>query len=214
MTQLTFISDTHCKHNEIPTNQLPGGDILVHTGDWTNQGRVPEAIEFFSWFEKQTQYTHRVFIAGNHELLAEQNPDLFQSLIPSNCIYLEDSGVELCGLQFWGTPVTPRFCNWSFNRSTTELHKHFNYIPDSTNIVLTHGGPLGLGLQTLESGLDVGIEELSEKLWDLPELKVNAFGHIHASFGHEIIGDTHYINSAICGENYRITNKPIHLELH
>ena len=213
MRQLTFISDTHTLHNQIPAEQLPGGDILVHTGDWTNNGNMTQCLEFFNWFEKQTQYTHRVFIAGNHELFAEQNPSLFRSLIPSNCTYLEDSGIEFEGLKFWGTPVTLQFCNWAFNRSTTELHKHFNYIPDDTNVILTHGGPVRLGLQTLESGLDIGMEKLNERLIDLPELKVSAFGHVHYSFGHKIIGGTHFINSAVCGENYRITNKPIHLEL-
>jgi Icc-related predicted phosphoesterase len=211
MTKLTFISDSHCRHNEIPKEQLPGGDILVHTGDWTNRGSVVEAIEFLQWLEKQTQYTHRVFIAGNHDLIAEQNPSLFRSLIPSNCIYLEDNGIELCGLKFWGTPVTPYFCDWAFNRTTTELHKHFNYIPDDTNVILTHGGPKRIGLQKLLDGLDVGIEELSD--FDLPELKVNAFGHIHHSYGYKEIGGTTFINSAICGESYRVENKPIHLEL-
>lgn len=212
MTSLTFISDTHTLHNQIPTGQLPGGDILIHTGDFTTRGNVIETSEFFNWFSSQTQYKHRVFIAGNHDRLAESGPSLFKSLVPDNCHYLEDCGIEIESLRFWGTPVTAKFCNWSFNQSPKELAYHFNLIPSNTDVLLTHGGPKHF-LQGLENGLDVGMEELNEKLWDLPELKVNAFGHIHASFGHEIICETHFINSAICGENYKVANKPIHLVL-
>jgi Icc-related predicted phosphoesterase len=213
MTNLTFISDTHCRHLEIPTNQLPGGDFLIHTGDFSNNGNLTQCNEFLSWFEKQTQYKHRIFIAGNHDRLAESDPGLFRSLIPANCHYLEDSGIELEGLKFWGTPVTTQFRNWAFNKSYTDLHKHFNYIPDNTNIVLTHGGPYGLELQTLENGIDIGMEPLNEKLMDLPELLVSAFGHIHHSYGQLKLGETHFVNSAICGENYKVTNKPITIQL-
>jgi Icc-related predicted phosphoesterase len=208
MTSLTFISDSHCRHSEIPTDQLPGGDFLIHTGDFSNSGTVTQCNEFFEWFSAQTQYTHRIFIAGNHDRLAESDSSLFRRLVPANCHYLEDSGIELEGLKFWGTPVTAMFCNWAFNRSYTELHKHFNYIPDDVNIVLTHGGPYGL-LQNLENGLDIGMEPLNEKLIDLPNLLVSAFGHVHHSYGQLNLGKTHFVNSAICGENYQVTNKPI-----
>lgn len=30
---------------------------------------------------------------------------------------LEDSGTEIGGLQFWGSPVSPRFFDWAFNRT-------------------------------------------------------------------------------------------------
>jgi Icc-related predicted phosphoesterase len=213
MTSLTFMSDSHCRHSEIPADQLPGGDFLIHTGDFTNTGNLTQCREFLTWFEKQTQYKHRIFIAGNHDRLAESDPSLFRSLVPANCHYLEDSGIELEGLKFWGVPATANFCNWAFNRSYTELHKHFNYIPDDTNVVLTHGGPYGLDLQALENGVDIGMEPLNEKLMDLPELLVSAFGHVHHSYGQIKLDETHFVNSAICGEDYQVTNKPIVITL-
>lgn len=206
------MSDSHCRHNEIPAEQLPGGDILVHTGDFTNHGNLMQCVKFFSWFSSQTQYKHRIFIAGNHDRIAESDSSLFKSLVPDNCIYLENSGIEIENLKIWGTPVTPRFGNWAFNRSSEELAYCFSLIPSDTNILLTHGGPKHF-LQELENGQDVGMEELYNELWDLPDLKVSCFGHIHNSRGHEIIGETHFVNSAICGENYQIANKPIHLKL-
>lgn len=212
MTSLTFISDTHNRHNEIPQEQLPGGDFLIHTGDFTNRGTIPEVISFFNWFEKQTQYTRRIFIAGNHERIAEKDPGLFASLVPSNCIYLQDSGITLEGLRFWGTPVTAQFCNWAFNRTTSEIIKLFSYIPEDTDVLLTHGGPKGI-LQKLPGGLDVGMPELAERIKDLSNLKISAFGHIHHSYESKTINNVTYVNSAIVGEDYKVHNKPIKINL-
>ena len=33
----------------------------------------------------------------------------------TNCIYLQDSSVELFGLKIYGTPWQPEFCGWAFN---------------------------------------------------------------------------------------------------
>jgi predicted phosphodiesterase len=43
---ITFISDTHTKH-QYCENDLPGGDILIHAGDFMNSGyHKKEVIEF------------------------------------------------------------------------------------------------------------------------------------------------------------------------
>ena len=33
----------------------------------------------------------------------------------TNCIFLQDSSVELFGLKIYGTPWQPEFCGWAFN---------------------------------------------------------------------------------------------------
>ncbi len=33
----------------------------------------------------------------------------------TNCIYLQDSSVTLCGLKIYGSPWQPEFCGWAFN---------------------------------------------------------------------------------------------------
>ena len=42
---ITFISDTHNKHKEI-TQDLPGGDLLIHAGDISSMD-YPRQIEGF-----------------------------------------------------------------------------------------------------------------------------------------------------------------------
>jgi predicted phosphodiesterase len=208
MRQLTFISDTHNRHKEIHPSHLDGGDVLIHTGDFSNRGTAGEIRDFFNWFKKQTQYTHRICIAGNHDRLAELNPEYFAELVPDNVIYLQDSGVTLGDLNFWGTPVTAEFCNWAFNKTGPELDKHFAYIPDDTHVLLTHGGPSGV-LQTLENGLDVGMPQLAARIEDLKELEIAAFGHIHHSHRTTKNNGIIYVNSAICNESYLASNIPI-----
>ena len=97
--KLTFISDTHNRHKQITLN---GGDILIHSGDFTSKGYSHEVEDFVKWFDKQ-DYKYKVFIAGNHELTFDPRQariDEILSALPENIIYLENSGIVL-----WYVPV-------------------------------------------------------------------------------------------------------------
>ena len=45
------VSDTHCKHRGL--GELPCGDVLVHTGDFTQSGRLREIEDFCTWLAAQ-----------------------------------------------------------------------------------------------------------------------------------------------------------------
>lgn len=64
----------------------------------------------------------------------------------TNCVYLEDAGVELYGLKFYGTPWQPEFCRWAFNlpRGKACLEK-WNLIPQDCDVLITHTPPVGHG---------------------------------------------------------------------
>jgi predicted phosphodiesterase len=67
--KITFISDTHTKHEEIHKD-LPGGDLIIHAGDFMNSGYDPiDVTRFVNWYSSllTMDYKHRVFIAGNHD---------------------------------------------------------------------------------------------------------------------------------------------------
>lgn len=72
--RFVFISDTHNRHNSM-TAAIPDGDVLVHTGDFSNAGTLSEVQSFADWFIKQP-HKHKVLIAGNHDLSLEA-PELF-----------------------------------------------------------------------------------------------------------------------------------------
>ena len=148
--KITFISDTHGKHAEL-TDKLPGGDVLIHSGDFMRGGHDEnEAMDFFDWFEHDVQgYDHKIFIAGNHDRLFENEPEqairLKDAYAPS-AIYLQDSSVKINGIKFYGSPHTPAFNNWAFNveRDSDEIEEIWNKIPNDTDVLITHGPPLGI----------------------------------------------------------------------
>ena len=104
--QFTTISDTHGLHHQL---KLPGGVLLIHTGDVCNISTQEEAANFIDWFEKQP-YAYKVFIAGNHDFFFEHfTQQEIQKILPKNIFYLNDSGIEIEGIKLWGSPITPEF---------------------------------------------------------------------------------------------------------
>ncbi len=77
--RITVISDTHNKHKQI-TADLPGGDLLLHSGDLTSMGYEHEIREFCKWFNNIEGYTHKVFIAGNHDWGFQDNVEKANSI--------------------------------------------------------------------------------------------------------------------------------------
>ena len=68
--RITHISDTHNHHAKLQ-DDLPGGDLLIHSGDFSSIGRRSEIERFIKWFNNVDNYTYKVFIAGNHDLTFE-----------------------------------------------------------------------------------------------------------------------------------------------
>ena len=78
--KIVSISDTHSKHNEL---EIPECDLFIHGGDFTyfSNGGESEIIDFLTWFSLQPA-KHKVFIAGNHEVLWESKEQYFKNKIP------------------------------------------------------------------------------------------------------------------------------------
>ena len=90
-TTITFISDTHSKHRMLK-GDLPGGDILIHGGDFMTSGySEQEAEDFFKWFESQ-DYDQCIFIAGNHDRIMQNEPEKMRGILDKypGIDYLED----------------------------------------------------------------------------------------------------------------------------
>ena len=103
--KICFISDTHNLHHRI-SMMLRGGDVIVHSGDMTGRGTKPEIVEFLDWY-KSLNYTHKIFIAGNHDWGFQDEPEFYKNLLKTqypDLIYLEDSSVTIDGVKFYGSP--------------------------------------------------------------------------------------------------------------
>jgi 3',5'-cyclic AMP phosphodiesterase CpdA len=90
--KITFISDTHNKHHEV-TSLLPGGDLIIHSGDISSMGYKHEIQQFLKWFNGLDNYTHKIFIAGNHDWGFQKSPDMCSELMETypKVTYLQDN---------------------------------------------------------------------------------------------------------------------------
>ena len=202
------ISDTHCRHNI----KLPRGDVLLHAGDVSYKGQLYEVVDFLHWFEK-LNYAHKVFIAGNHDFYFEkQRKKEIEKLIPPGITYLNDSGIEINGIKIWGSPVTPWFFNWAFNRKRGKpIEKHWKLIPEDIDIIMTHGPVYGIH-DTILNGRHAGCKDLLEKVIQIKP-QVFLCGHIHESYGVTKQHGIKFINASVLNESYELVNKPVVFDL-
>jgi len=219
--KITFISDTHTRHRDVEAD-LPGGDLLIHAGDFMNSGyHKEEAEEFFTWFDGIKGYDKKIFIAGNHDRIMQMQPEWATDTLTEykTIDYLRDEGFAYYDMdmdrstKIYGSPWQPEFFNWAFNlpRNGEEMKAKWDAIPDDTDILITHGPPYGYLDVPGGKKFQVGCELLRERI-DAMQPKIHVFGHIHGSAGYYFNGHTHFINASVLDERYTYTNLPLTFE--
>lgn len=205
--KLVLISDTHCNHHVT----IPCGDVLIHAGDVSSRGTKTEIDNFIKWFTS-LPHKHKIFIADNHDFFFEKAVIDKTKVAYQNLIYLNDSGCEIDGVKFWGSPIQPDFFDWAFNRKRgLAIKKHWDLIPKNTDVLITHGPPYKI-LDKTKRGEYVGCEELKKKVLEI-QPKLHVFGHIHEDYGTTIKNKTLFANASLLDEKYNLVNKPIEVEL-
>lgn len=220
MAKLTFFSDTHGKHGQGALGQyehFQDTDIAIFCGDMSGRGYKHEILNFVEWYKKMP-VEHKILISGNHDFFWEQHnaqeKEVF--LKDTGLIYLEDSGTEIEGIKFYGSPITPFFHNWAFNRLPDEIEKHWNLIPVETDILITHGPPFGfldLVNNIYNNNKNTGCPYLAKHIFERVKPKVHAFGHIHPGYGVIEKDGTKFINAALLDDDYQLVNDPITIEI-
>ena len=216
---ITVISDTHGKHNEI-TQDLPGGDLLLHAGDISSMGYQHEVQQFCKWFNNVENYDHKIFIAGNHDWGFQNNVEKIMEIVNSykTVTYIQDETVSVGDdkkmVNVYGSPWQPEFYNWAFNlqKNGVELAAKWDAIPDNTDILITHGPAFGV-LDTVSGKMwdNLGCQLLTDKIKTIKP-KIHLCGHIHSGYGYFFDGDTHFLNASVLNEAYQYTNEPLTFE--
>lgn len=203
------IADTHGQHSDL---RLPPGDVLIHAGDISMKGEKDEVANFLTWFTKQ-DFEYKILIAGNHDFYFErESEEDIQQILPQNVIYLKDSLVTIKGLNIWGSPITPWFFNWAFNRHRGDpIKRHWDLIPADIDILITHG-PTFRTLDTNSKKQHAGCKDLFNKIQEVKP-KVHICGHIHESYGTVNKYGITFINASVLNEKYELVNNPIEFEL-
>ena len=195
--KILHLSDTHGKHHLL--KNLPKANIIVHSGDVSEDGTESEVLDFLNWF-CGLDYQFKIFVAGNHDFCLESGQ--IEGL-SENCHYLSNSGAEIDGIEFWGVPY---FLSNELNGDTEQL---MSKIPKETNILITHRPPYGI--LDFDDGNNFGCVDL---LQTVPKIrpKYHLFGHIHAGYGIEKSQHTTFINASLVRKN-KVVNEPFLLEI-
>lgn len=182
--------------------------MLIHAGDVSNRGKKEEVLDFIQWFSRQA-FQYKIFIAGNHDFFFEKaGQEEIKEVIGETIIYLNDTATTINGIKIWGSPITPWFFNWAFNRKRgEEIRKHWDLIPADTDLLITHGPAYGF-LDTISNEQHVGCQDLLRRVL-VVKPKIHVCGHIHESYGSINRSGTQFINASQVDEVYQLVNQPL-----
>lgn len=206
--KILHLSDTHGVHRRL--KNLPEADIVVHSGDFCMVGEEHEALDFLNWF-CDLPYKHKIFICGNHDICLHGGR---VDGLDENVYHLDNSGIEIEGLKFYGVPLAP------LDDCSSRQTRSYEAIPEDTDILITHAP--AHGILDLDAGLtseliNYGSPELLERVQKIHP-RAHLFGHIHRQHGmewrHLAAGhSTLFSNGAIMNEDYSNFNTPNIIEI-
>ena len=175
--RIVAVADTHSFEHDVV---VPDGDVFIHAGDLMRLGGLEELVPVARWI-RGLPHPHKIVIAGNHDRCFVESLEPALRLLGPEVHYLQDSGVVLDGVRFWGSPWQPEFHSWAFNVPRGEpLREIWSRIPDDTDVLVTHGPPHGFGDRVHRER--VGCRELlAARARVRPALHL--FGHIHEDGG-------------------------------
>lgn len=205
--RLVLLSDTHECHREV---DVPGGDILIHAGDFSLFSKSLRAIDDFNNWLGELPHSHVLLVPGNHEFFLEADPRR-RSLL-TNATVLINEGIEIDGLRIWGSPTTPLY-GGAFGLSSPEDRKRlYARIPDGTDILITHGPPYGILDMAPGSSMHSGCRELLDAVLRVRP-KLHVCGHIHGAGGIFATEHTTFVNAALPGVSAELERGPTVLDM-
>lgn len=232
--RIACISDTHGRHNRLI---VPPCDVLIHAGDLTMGGELGTLRNIIQFFAKQPAKKGTVFIAGNHDItlqphfyenewkkfhryktdaskaleIVQKSNNAYNDI---NIQYLEDSFCSIDDVCIYGSPWQPEFCGWAFNKERTKLGDDvWSKIPSETDVLVTHGPPLGRGDLLWDRTSRVGCVDLLREVQNRILPRLHIFGHIHESYGLSYDGNTLFVNASSVSLRYQARNDVIVIDL-
>lgn len=198
--RIVALADTHLRHERLrDATAIPfrdEGDVLVHAGDLCQRGTLEE-LEAAAVFLAALPHRTKIVVAGNHELCLQKRPEEARALLAHHgLVYLEDDGVTVDGVRFWGSPWQPLFRVWAFGaRRGPELAAKWAHIPEDVDVLVTHGPPWGFGDRVRlgrlgarrfggspDREVHAGCADLRRRI-EVVRPRLHVFGHIHQDRG-------------------------------
>ena len=204
------------------------GDValLKNLGKWHVYDQKKWVQKTLCTFAEKYPNIEFVFTPGNHDFfpIADKlfgHADCNWHIIwPNNLHMLIDSGIDINGIKFYGTPYVPIISHrWAFEAESDELKRHFQKIPENIDVLLTHSPPHITMNESIDRSMQwggheaFGSSELATVIFDRKP-RYAFCGHIHTG-GHECfnIGETKCYNVSRLNENYEIAFDPFVFEI-
>jgi Icc-related predicted phosphoesterase len=205
MIKICCISDTHGMHNQV---NMPSGDLLIFAGDLTNHGEIDQIRSFNKWLGT-LDFEEKIIIPGNHDTSIYSST--FAKDIIKNGTLLIDSYISFREYKIYGSPWSPKFGNWAYQLYRgNDIKKKWDLIPLDTDILVTHGPPLGI-LDKVPRSLKLqGCRELLNRVKQI-QPAIHVFGHLHLNYNKifKFGIKTLFVNASTCTEEYEPINPPI-----
>lgn len=177
--RIVAVADTHTFEADLP--EIPDGDVFVHAGDLLRAGTLDELEAVAAWI-RGLPHSHKIVVAGNHDWCFLREREAAVLMLGEGVTYLEDSGCTIAGIRFWGSPWQPAYNDWAFNLERgAPLAEKWALIPESTDVLVTHGPPHGFGDRGPIPGRQ-GCEDLRARV-ERVRPRLHLFGHIHQDGG-------------------------------
>ena len=193
--KIICLGDSHSRHNQV---QVPFGDVLLHSGDFSMFGKESDIISFNTWLGT-LPHQHKVIVSGNHDgggsfqKSVPNQLDKLKKMIP-NAIILMDQAVELpIGeknsdgeqriLRVYGSPWQPQYRGFATYKSEENAENIWhNTMPKDNkrvDILLTHSPPFSIfDFDGPNMQIGIGSKGLLKVIADRKPL-LHCFGHIH-----------------------------------
>lgn len=222
-------------HGNLDGLNPAGCDVCIIAGDFAElkgfgKWRVIEQRDwvqdvFCSWVGAYPKVQF-VIVPGNHDLFADPKysamwPGAVRPVVwPSNARMLVNSGCEIGGTAFWGSPNVPVInYRWAFESEHDKLSEVFSAIPSGVDVLVTHSPPRipnQLVDVSLEHGMGserFGSAELAQVILDRRP-RFLFCGHIHSGdHACREFGGCSVCNVSRVNESYEIAYGPAVVEL-
>lgn len=198
-------------HGHLP--DLKQCDIVCIGGDITPLSLRHDVEGQWKWFNEiylpwveTVNCQYLITIAGNHDyFFGTYDSEILSkySTEDNKFIYLENTGITLKDISFYGTPNINKPPNsLASYLSSEELTATFGKIPNGLDILITHASPYGAnGTGKGDNGEDFGSKELTAVL-EKRNIAYVFCGHIHTG-NHELSSwnNMKIANVSYCDEN-------------
>lgn len=195
--KIVAFSDSYGRN---PVN-LPDGDVLICTGNFTRFGDIREITEWYQWFASQP-HPHKILVYGNHEVSTDiychkrnspwkvwscPDEEIVTPGPPPGVHLLHGTGVTIDGVRFWGHPGLPParegvptradnfYCAHQFE-TEEESTACWATCPTDVDVMVTHAPPHGV--LDYQRGHHVGNIELRTAIDERIKPQVHVFGHV------------------------------------